>query len=38
MLIMYETEWTGIGYSLIQGSRIKRTAYKPRTEPQMKNL
>ena len=23
MLTMYETEWTGIGYSLIQGSRIK---------------
>jgi hypothetical protein len=24
MLIMYETEWTGIGYSLIQGTGIKK--------------
>jgi len=23
MLIMYETEWTGIGYSLIQGTGLQ---------------
>jgi len=38
MLIMYETKWTGTGYSLIQGTGMKRTVYKPCTKPQIKKL